>query len=438
VNSRPESPRLAWITLITSLLICLGVWRWSLNILAPANAMVVQAAARPVGNNSDLYPRWLGAREVILHHRDPYSAEVTRESQIGFYGRPLNPRNPNDPTAKESFVYPLYVTFLLAPFVTLPFSVVSEIFRWLLLASIMLSVPLWMSAFRYRARWQFVLSGMLLAGSTFSAVEEYFQQNLAALVMLFVAAAAAATARRNLVRGGFFLALATVKPDTTGLMVSFLLFWSAGRRERQPLLWAFLGTWGGLILGAEIISPGWLRHFFAAVWEYPSYGVDPNIVQVLFPGLLGTAVLVALVLSLIAAAWLGRNAPADSEKFSVTLAWIGAVTLVVLPKLAAYNALLLIPAFLVLLRPNSAAWNGFFTRAATKAAFACQSWQWATAASLSLGSVFLPIGPIRAAAQVPLYTVFALWPITLLALLGLTFSQRTDPNFSPKEKHGSI
>ncbi|MGD1006096.1 MAG: hypothetical protein ABR980_02565, partial [Ignavibacteriaceae bacterium] len=34
--------------------------------------------------NSDLYPRWLGSREALLHHRDPYGADVTREIQTGF------------------------------------------------------------------------------------------------------------------------------------------------------------------------------------------------------------------------------------------------------------------------------------------------------------------------------------------------------------------
>jgi hypothetical protein len=36
---------------------------------------------------TDLYPRWYGAREVLLHHRDPYSAEVTEEIQLAYEGR---------------------------------------------------------------------------------------------------------------------------------------------------------------------------------------------------------------------------------------------------------------------------------------------------------------------------------------------------------------
>src|ERR1700728_2468522 len=69
----------------------------------------------PRGNLSDLYPRWLGARELLLHHRDPYSPEVTREIQIGYYGRQLNPARLSDPKDQQGFAYPVYVVFLLAP-----------------------------------------------------------------------------------------------------------------------------------------------------------------------------------------------------------------------------------------------------------------------------------------------------------------------------------
>ncbi|MGA7381304.1 MAG: hypothetical protein WBX03_10670, partial [Terriglobales bacterium] len=174
-----------------SVLVCVGVWHWAETILVPANTAKVIAAHRPIGNNSDLYARWLGARELLLHGRDPYSPEVTREIQTGFYGRPLDPANPSDPREQESFVYPLYVVFLLAPTVSLPFPMVAEAFRWILLVCIALSVPLWMYAVKIRAQWSAVVCGMLLTVGSFPSIEEYSQQNLTALMVLFLAAAAA-------------------------------------------------------------------------------------------------------------------------------------------------------------------------------------------------------------------------------------------------------
>jgi hypothetical protein len=80
--------------LAASLLVCWGFWCWASTILVPSNVVFVKTKRIPIGNNSDLYPRWLGAREALLHNRDPYNATVTREIQLGFYGRQIDPSNP--------------------------------------------------------------------------------------------------------------------------------------------------------------------------------------------------------------------------------------------------------------------------------------------------------------------------------------------------------
>ena len=71
------------------------------------------------------------ARELLLRHRDPYSSEVTRDIQTGYYGRPLDPSRPNDPTDQQGFAYPVYVVFLLSPLIKLPFLAIQPVFRWL-------------------------------------------------------------------------------------------------------------------------------------------------------------------------------------------------------------------------------------------------------------------------------------------------------------------
>jgi hypothetical protein len=121
-----DSRYLPWFVLAASLVVCFGWWRWAQTILEPSNTFIAHAKGIPIGNNSDLYPRWLGAREALLNHRDPYSAEVTREIQLGFYGRQLNPRNPSDPKDQAAFAYPLYVIFLLAPTVNLRFRALAD------------------------------------------------------------------------------------------------------------------------------------------------------------------------------------------------------------------------------------------------------------------------------------------------------------------------
>ena len=417
-----------WLLLAVSTIVTLGVWHWAKTILVPAYTAKVLAEKRPVGNNSDLYPRWLGAREMLLHGRDPYGADVTREIQTGFYGRPLDPQNSSDPTARESFVYPLYVVFLLAPTVTWSFHTVAEVVRWLLLASIACSVPLWMVALKIRPRWPLMIAATLLALGSYPAVEEYFQQNLTALVIFFLAAAAAAASRNWLTLSGFLLALATVKPDTTGLVILWFLLWVTGNwKQRNRLFWSFTVTMAALLLSTEAMSPGWISRFAAAVREYPAYGTDPNILQVLLRSQVAEFLGLVLIVLLIGICWRWRKAAPDSKQFGRALAWVAAVTLVVLPKLAAYNQLLLIPALLVLARGYSRfPSTGFLRRTMTKGAFACQIWQWLAATALSVCSLLFSAARLRAVAEAPMYTLLALPPLTLLAVFSCTLPLREE------------
>lgn len=418
-----------WLVLSACVFIALGVWRWANTILAPANTATVLAAGRPIGNNSDLYPRWLGARELLLHGRDPYGVEVTREIQAGFYGRPLDPKNLADPGAQESFVYPIYVVFLIAPTIHLPFETAAEIFRWLLLFAIGFSVPLWMYVAGFRPHWVVLFPSILLAVSSYAAVEEYFQQNLTALVVLFLAAAAAAAVRNWLVLSGFLLALATAKPDTTGLVVLWFLLWGASKwKGRRRLVLSFFGSMAALVVAAEVIAPYWIGSFLAAVWNYPSYGTDPSVLGALLPRWLAMIATLLLAAGFLAVCWRFRQAPADSESFGWPLAWAAAVTLVVIPKLAAYNQLLLIPALLMLVRRGKTSTS--LSRALGKGAFACQGWQWLTAVALSIVSYVISAGRLRSVALLPLYTLLALPALVLLAVAAEVFSR---PSLQPSD-----
>jgi hypothetical protein len=414
-----------WLALALSLFVSLGMWHWAENILVPTNTAQALAKGVPIGNNSDLYPRWLGAREALLHHRDPYGADVTREIQTGFFGRPLDPSNPSDPPFQESFVYPLYVVFLMAPTVTMRFGTVQHIFRWLLLFVTGCSVPLWMHAIGFRLRPLLTVTAIVLVVSSFPAVVEFHMENLAALALFFLAAGAAAAARNWLVLSGFLLAFATVKPDISGLVVLWFLLWSVAQwRDRKRLTCSFAGTMAVLVIAAEGVSPHWIPRFLRAVREYPAYGADPSVVQLFLPSFVAKAVIAALVCALFIVCWNWRKAEPGSEDFAWALAWVSAVTMGILPKVAAYNQPVLLPALLVLLARRQTIWNGgFVPRSLAKAVVACQSWQWITAIILSLGSLVVPATRLSLAAMVPEYTLFSLSAFTLLTVIAVTYSR---------------
>jgi hypothetical protein len=416
---------LPWIGLAASLLVFIGVWYWAEHILVPTHTAQALAKGVPIGNNSDLYPRWVGAREALLHHRDPYSADVTREIQTGFYGRPLDSSKPSDPPFQESFVYPLYVVFLLTPTLTVPFPTVQEIFRWLLLFVTGCSVPLWMYAIGFRPGLLWVMTGMVLALSSYPAVLEFHMQNLAALALFFLAAGAAAAVRNWLILSGFLLALSTVKPDVSGLIILWFLLWSMARwQERKRLVCGFAGMMTVLVVAADAVSPHWIVRFLAAVREYPAYGADPSVLQLFLPWLVAKLVAAALVCVLFALCWRWRRASPGSQDFGWALAWVSSVTIAILPKLAGYNQPLLMPALLVLLAQRDSIWSaGFVPRSLVKLAFGCQLWQWITATVLSLCSLLMSAPRLSAAALVPEYTLFSLSALTVTAVIAATFSR---------------
>src|ERR1039457_1587826 len=128
-----------------------STWFYMNRILVAQQVADAAAHDRPRGSFSDLYPRWLGARELLKRGRNPYSPEITREIQQGYYGRPLDPARADDPKDRQGFVYPAYVVFLLAPTVDLPFDVVQKGFRWLLVGLAVATVFLWLHVLRWRA-----------------------------------------------------------------------------------------------------------------------------------------------------------------------------------------------------------------------------------------------------------------------------------------------
>ena len=418
-----------WLTIVASFVAAAGLWYWAVAIYAPSNTTRAQSAGRPIGNNSDLYARWYGTRELLLRGRNPYSPEVTREIQMGFYGRALDPANENDPKQQEGFAYPLYVAFLIAPLAYLPFSTAQRILCWLLLAAIAASVPLWELAVGGRMRQTSLFAATILAFGSYPAVMEFYQQNLAALVIFLIAAAVACVARGWLLCAGFLLSLTTIKPEISGLMIAWLLFWSlANLRERGKLALSFGVALAALVLSAELLLPHWVDHFLRSLREYAATETDPSILRVIFPTWLATVSSAALLILLAWVGWRARRSKAGSEQFSWTVALVGSSTLVLIPKFAAYNQLILVPVLLMF----ASHWqkireSGMIARALSKATFAAQSWQWAAALALAVASVALPSETIRRAASLPLATLLALPVLSTLAVLVVGTQQQEQP-----------
>lgn len=299
------------------------------------------------GNWSDLYPRWLGAQELLWRHRNPYSPEITREIQRGFYGRPLNPSNPHDPTDPEAFVYPVYVAFLLAPFLRLPFDAVRAVYAEAMWCLTLVSIPLWMRALRVSFSPTATILACLGIMSSYAAIDGFHLEQLTLLVAFLMAGSMAALVRGRLVLAGVLLALTTIKPQLVVLVVAFLLLWTLSDwRPRKWFALGFGGVMAAFLIGAEVVLPGWFGFWRRAAREYV-YFHRPSLLANMLGKHAGLAVGAVGIVFCGIVFWRARKEPAGSERFN--FAWVSALVMteLIVPNAgggAFYNQLLLAPA----------------------------------------------------------------------------------------------
>jgi hypothetical protein len=416
------------LRLFLAMLLAGSMWFYVQHVLIPHQQAEAALNGIPRGNLSDLYPRWLGARELLLHGRDPYSAEVTREIQAGYYGRPLDPARPHDPKDEQGFAYPAYVVFLLAPTIWLPFAVVQTGFRWLLVGLTVASVLLWLRTLRWKVSAETTAILWLLTIGSFPVLQAIKLQQLSLLVAGLIALGAMLLAEGHLFWAGVLLALGTIKPQLALPVSVWFLLWAlsdwAGRRR---FWWGFAATVAALVGGAEYVLPGWIGRFREAVVAYRRYnqGAD-SVLDVLITAQWGKWLAILIVVALGFVAWQRRRAVAGSRAHSQITVLILTATVVIMPKASPYNQVLLLPGVLLILREGRELWNqGPGRRAAVAICGITLLWPWLAAFGLLAGSIFLPAESIQRAWALPLYTNMAI-PVAVLGLLGLGSGDRTE------------
>jgi Glycosyltransferase family 87 len=413
--------------LALALLAAVSMWYYADFILIPHQQRQSAALQIPRGNLSDLYPRWLGARELLLHRRDPYSFEVSRQIQHGYYGRELNQTRANDPKDQQGFAYPVYVVFILAPTVTMPFEFVQIAFRWFLILLTTGAIPLWVRAIRSRPSFLTMLMWMIFTLGSFAAVQGIKLQQLTLLVCSLIAGAMAALSAGYLVPAGILLALSTIKPQLVGILAGWLLLWTlADWRSRKKFAISFFATLVALIVGGEWLLPGWISEFRAAAKAYIQYtGGGKSVLDVALGPTLGTFVAVLILVMVAIFCWRQRAAPQPDPAFAWSLALVLAATLAVIPTYAPYNQLLLVPALMLIARDAAAFWKGGRTERWLLFITALSLlWPWLTAAVFCVLFPLLSRERLENLWALPLAS--SLWiPVTVLGLTGVCAWKKT-------------
>jgi hypothetical protein len=204
-------------------------------------------------------------------------------------------------------------------------------------------------------------------------------------------------------------------------MAVWLMLWAlTDWRVRRMLAISFGATMAGLLIGAEILLPGWWRMFAYAIAEYHQYTQNQSVIELLLGGIAGVAGglalhLVALILASLAVLasaillWKLRKRAADSFGFGAATALVLALTVLVVPMSAPYNQVLLLPAILLLARERTQLVSRSLAHQFVYwFAVAAVVWQWI--ASLGLTAIDLLVSQERAFA-------FLAWPFFAMPAL---------------------
>jgi hypothetical protein len=418
------------VGLVLAAVAAASMWFYVIGILRARQIAEAETKQIPRGNLSDLYPRWLGARELLLHHSNPYSREVTLEIQEGYYGRRLDPSRANDPKDQQGFAYPVYVVFLLAPLVGIPFPALLIAFYWLLVLLTGASVWLWLHTLRWQLPLVAVATCMVLTLGSFPAVQGIKLQQLSLLVAALLAGSAACVASGFLFCGGALLALATIKPQLAWPLVAWLLLWAVGDwPKRQRLVFGFGLTMVLLLAGAEVILPGWWRMFAEAIGQYRHYTQSQSVLEVMLNQIFGSAasgvvgriggqVLAAIaVLACLPVLWKLRGQAADASGFSCGTALALALTVLVVPMYAPYNQVLLLPAILLLVRERAVLLSrSRGRRLAYQLGAVVVGWQWVASLGLTATYWLLSRDLAFRGWEWPFFATFAL-PVCVFTLI---------------------
>ena len=362
----------------------------------------------------DLYPRWVGTRELLLRGLNPYGAEVSREIQIGFYGRPIQqsyakPRF--EIIDEQRFAYPVYVVFLLAPTVHADFEVLQQWAPVVLAALMAGTVLLWLAVLCWRPPPWLVFALVLIILSSPQIAQGLRLRQFGLLVAFFIALAGWCVTRNRLLIAGVLLALATIKPQMVALCLLWFFIWSLGEwKQRWRLAVGFAVTLGVLAAAGAILVPCWVTYFLEGLEAYRRYFPTTSPVRLILGNWMGGILSILGVGVLLGYAWKRRGVAPESPEFAEALSLFLIATTLVLPLLAPYNQVLLLLPVLMVVRD----W-GMLPRWGRAGFSALLAWPYVSAVVLSVHLPQLnslqrtPLLPSALVLLVPFFVPLLIW-----------------------------
>ncbi len=342
-----------WRWFLLAIVVSAVSWGYAHSILLPWEAYA-NGAHGLKEQMGDLYPRWVGARELLLHGRNPYGKEVSHQIQMAFYGHPIEQsydKPASEIVDEQRFVYPLYVVLFLAPTVNADFAHVQTWAPLVFAVLISISIGMWLAVLRWRLP-RFTAVGLILLVLSSPQIAQGLRLRQFGLFVAFLLAVAGwCVVRSRYLTAGILLALSTIKPQMVALCLLWFLIWTTGDwRKRWPLAVGFAAALAALAGVAELLLPGWPLDFLQGLAAYRRYFPTTSPLRLVFGNWVGSALGITAVMALLIFSWRRRKEEADSPEFIQVLALFYIASTLALPLLTPFNHVLLLLPVLILLR----------------------------------------------------------------------------------------
>jgi hypothetical protein len=276
---------------------------------------------------------------------------------------------------------------------------------------------------------------MVLVVASFPVIQGIKLQQLTLFVTGLIAICAALLVRGRFLSAGGTLALATIKPQLTVLLVGWLLLWAFSNwQERKKVIYGFGLIMTLLFAGAQAALPGWFSRFLDGLVAYQDYtgGLASTLDHLLSP-FLGRPLALGIVVGLAVICWKTRHASIESSSFMLSTSLVLAVTVTIVPMVSPYNQVLLLPAIFLLLKDWRFIHKERLSYIFAIIVIALLFWPWLVTVEMMIASVFSSSESVQRGWEVPLYTTLLIPP----AVLALMFVYRM--NFlNGKFKAGSV
>lgn len=323
------------------------------NVIATHNLLTA-----PYPGHNDFITPWEAARSFWVDGVPVYSEQSNINIQTIIYGRAIEPGEfPN------YYAYPFYTIFLMLPLVYAPFAWAAAIWMVTLEVCLIAALILLLRLYRWQPRPLMLAWLVIFTLFFYPAARGLILGQVSHVIYLLqvVALWAILTGRFGL--AGAALALTTLKPQMSYLIVPFVLLWAL--RERQwRLIGVFTAIFGALLLMSFALQPTWMQDWFFEIGRYTDYTAVGSPVWVVTQHYLSLGAAGEWALSLVGYAimlwaWLAVIVRREGDRWLWTAALTLTITHLVAPRTATTHfVVLLVPLlfYIAMLNKRGAGW----------------------------------------------------------------------------------